>query len=116
MTTFLTFTVIKSIYFSDFFILIDYFLDIDADTLRVIIDVIYRGKIELDRYNVGDVLIAAEYLGMDFIMDKCSEFYAFYEMDYNLVLEIRIMRKTHGHITQLQFALEKSNNYIKVNH
>ena len=92
-----------------------YFSDIDADTLHVIISVIYCGKIELDRDNVGDVLIAAEYLGIDFIMDKCSEFYAI-EMDNNLVLEIRNLSKTHGHISQLQFALEKSNKYIKVNH
>ena len=61
-----------------------------------------------------DVLIAAEYLGIDFIVNKCSEFYAI-EMDKDLMLEVRILRQTHGHITQLKFALEKSNKYIMVN-
>ena len=63
-----------------------------------------------------NVLVAAEYLGIDFLVKKCTEFYGKQlEMDDKLVLEIRNLHNTHGHITSLKFAVDKSNKYVKVN-
>ena len=92
------------------------FLDIDAESLRVIISVAYCGIFELNRTNVRGVLIAAEYLGIDFLVSECTEFYAKrLEMDNNLFMEIRNLRYTYGHISSLKLAVGKSNKYAKVN-
>lgn len=98
------------------FYLNSFILDIDAESLRVIISVAYCGIMELNRTNVRGVLIAAEYLGIDFLVKKCTEFYATQlKIDNDLVMEIRNLRNTHGHITSLNLAVEKSNIYVKVN-
>ena len=61
-------------------------------------------------------MIVADYLWIDFLVQKCTEFYATQlETDKNLVLEIRTLRYTHGHITSLEMAVDKSNKYVKVN-
>ena len=84
--------------------------------MRIIISVAYCGIIDLNRANVRGVLLAAEYLGIDFLVKKCAKFYAKQlEMDNNLVMEIRDLHHTHGHIASLKLAIEKSNKYIKVN-
>ena len=72
--------------------------------------------VELSRTNVRSVMVAAEYLGIDFIVDECTGFYANQlEIDNNLVMEIRNLRQTHGHITALKLAVEKSDKFVKVN-
>ena len=72
--------------------------------------------VELNRMNVRGVLIAAEYLGIDFLVNECTQFYANkLEIDNNLVMEIRNLRYTHGHIDSLKLAVEKSNKFVKVN-
>ena len=60
------------------------------------------------------VLLAAEYLAMDFLVKKCTQFYEKQlEMDKDIVWEIQNLRHIHAHITSLNLAIEKSNNYIK---
>ena len=70
---------------------------------------------ELNRDNVMGVLLAANYLAMDFLVKKCTDFYTEQlEMDNDMMVDVKNLHHTYGHITSLKLAVEKSDKHIKV--
>lgn len=60
------------------------------------------------------ILQSADYFGINFLLEKCIEFYAnIKEIDYDLALEIRNVWRSYGH-QSLEKELKKANRYLKV--
>ncbi|WKX94009.1 hypothetical protein Q1695_011346 [Nippostrongylus brasiliensis] len=69
--------------------------DIDGKTLRVLVDYMYTGSLNINEKNVRVLFAAAEILHLDFIRSECSR-YLKEHLSLSNWMEIAVFAKTHN--------------------